>query len=131
MQLIQLNVESVNGNLRFVGKESYAATITPALSVVVFSMLGFFTNLVAGGWGEVESAALYAAHQAIVEKWNKHRAAFDATQKEKPYERGRKTLSVFLADLENTGTKRQYDNEISGLERSFGNALKEARLYRL
>ena len=70
--LLQLNVQLSNGTLTLLEGELYSASVTPAIAIVLFNMAGVFTGILAGWRGEEEVAALYAALQAILDRFRKH-----------------------------------------------------------
>jgi hypothetical protein len=72
LMLLQLNVQLSNGTLTLLEDEWYSASVTPALAIVLFNMAGVFTGILAGWRGEEEVAALYAALQAILDRFRKH-----------------------------------------------------------
>jgi hypothetical protein len=72
LMLLQLNVQLSNGTLTLLEHELYSASVTPALAIVLFNMAGVFTGILAGWRGEEEVAALYAALQAILDRFRTH-----------------------------------------------------------
>ena len=64
--LLQYNLE-MDDTMQLVDGEQYALTVTPAIAVVLFAMVGISTSWMSGSNPEENLAVLYACRQWIVE----------------------------------------------------------------
>jgi hypothetical protein len=132
-QLLQLNLQRSRGTVEIVNDEVFSATITPALAIVLFAMAGVFTNLVSGWRGEEEVAALYAAKQAILERWSKHETSVRDMQGRFVPNRDKMTMAEFFAALQAQGGEivTAHEDNRQTLESEFVDSLEEVSVYRL
>jgi hypothetical protein len=112
-QLLQLNVQRFNNTLSLVRGEDFAASVSPAIAIVLFDMASVFASLVPGWKGEEDVAALYAAKEAILARWSTH---VSATQE---------------AQLRSVPIRDNRMEDLSRRERKFIDSLREVSVYRL
>jgi hypothetical protein len=117
-QMLQFNVQRSKNTLSLVRGEDFSASVTPAIAIVLFNMASVFTSLVPGWRGEEEVAALFAAKEAILERWSKHLDAIEESRARYGPSRDERTEILQKEDL-------------SRLEHEFVASLKQVSVYRL
>jgi hypothetical protein len=117
-QMLEFNVQRSNNTLSLVRGEDFSASVTPAIAIVLFNMASVFTSLVPGWRGEEEVAALFAAKEAILERWSKHIDANEEARARYGPSRDERTEILQKEDL-------------SRLEHDFVASLKQVSVYRL
>jgi hypothetical protein len=111
-------------------KQRFSTSLTPALAIVLFDLLGVLSFVLAGSNGGAEEAAvLYAARQWVLRCWTKHAGQINRLQKQYDPDRDRKSLIEFESGLGSARTRYELDRDV--LEATFGLSLKQLRLYRL
>lgn len=131
MQLLQLNVEWKGNKLKLLNNEAFPVTVTPAITLILFNMLGVPARMMASWKSEEEVAALYAVRQWTLEKLESHmRTRLRSIQKEL----GRNdhmSLEEFEAQLVARGAFDSYREKRIVQEMSLALELKQLRFIRL
>jgi hypothetical protein len=131
--LIQLNIQQVGEKVCLVPGEPFAATVTPATTIVLFSMAGVLAGVLAGWRGHQEVAALYAARQAMLKCWKEHADALRRLQSKLVRGRDKMTLAEFERELGQVEDERQrrYRGKLRTLTELFDASLNAIRVHRL
>jgi hypothetical protein len=130
LMLLQLNVQKSDGQVYLLDDALYSASVTPALAIVLFSMAGVFTGVLSGWRGEEEVAALYAAHQAIVERFGNHVREIHELQSR--YEKeARRDLESAGSEARKAAAAASYKQDFQVLVDEFDESLRELYVYRI
>jgi hypothetical protein len=128
--LYQEHIQRSGTGLALVPTQRFSTSVTPAIAVVLFDLLGVLSFGLAGSNGGAEEAAvLYAARQWVLRCWTKHAEQINRLQKKYDPHRDRKSLTEFESGLGSARTRYELDRD--ALEATFGLSLKQLRLFRL
>jgi hypothetical protein len=144
LSLLQFNVELRNQRIAVSSNESYSVSVTPAIAVILYSLVGISTNVLVGWKGLEDTAALYAVRQLILEEWAKHvqfritplqegflQSRRGANEEDRVVRREDVTLEEFEQLLWNEGTLGKYEMQRMTKEKDLGRALEKLLLLRL
>lgn len=128
--LVQLNVQWVGKKIKLLPNENFPVTVSPAISIILFSMLGVTARMMSSWRSEEEVAALYA-----IRHWTLQRMQEYVVEKLQPIQKrfGRETetLHVFERRLVDCGTFDDYALAVAQAEDAVKLRIKNLRLFHL
>jgi hypothetical protein len=144
LSLLQFNVELRNQRIAVSRDERYCVSVTPAIAVILYSLVGISTNVLVGWKGLEDTAALYAVRQLILDEWAKHvelritplqegfwQSRRGATEEDRIVRREDVSLEEFEHLLWREGTLGKYEMQRMTEEKKLGRALEKLLLLRL
>jgi hypothetical protein len=128
--LVQFNVQWVGKKLLLLLNEDFPVTVSPAISIILFSMLGVSARMMSSWRSEEEVAALYAIRQWMLKRMQEY-IAENLKPIQKKYGRVSESLHAFEKRLVDGGTFDDYMRAVAQAGDAVMLRIKNLRLFHL